>query len=198
MSYTVLGQSYKPMLSGGGYSEEGLASWYGTDFHGKPTASGEIYDMHGLTAAHRVLPFGSMVRVTSLENGKSVVVRINDRGPFVGNRVIDLSRSAAERLGMLEKGTMPVRVETVGEVTGLDNGDMRGSFYVQVGAFSKESNAAGLTRSLLERGFKVRNYYSAQVNMWRVQVGPYSALSTVVDSAETLREEFAGSYIVAD
>jgi rare lipoprotein A len=197
-SYTVLGQTYKPMLSGGGYSEEGLASWYGPNFHDKLTASGERYDMYGMTAAHKVLPFGSMVRVTSLENGKSVVVRINDRGPFVGNRIIDLSKAAAEQLDMTEKGTMMVRVETVGEVPGLDNGDMRGSFYVQVGAFGKESNAAGLTRGLLERGFKVRNYYSAQVNMWRVQVGPYSALSSAVDSAETLRGEFAGSYIVAD
>jgi rare lipoprotein A len=197
-SYTVLGQTYKPMLSGGGYSEEGLASWYGPDFHDKLTASGERYDMYAMTAAHKVLPFGSMVRVTSLENGKSVVVRINDRGPFVGNRIIDLSKAAAEQMGMTEKGTMLVRVETVGEVPGLDNGDMRGSFYVQVGAFGKESNAAGLARSLQDRSFKVRNYYSAQVNMWRVQIGPYSALSSAVDSAEALRGEFAGSYIVAD
>jgi rare lipoprotein A len=125
-------------------------------------------------------------------------VRINDRGPFVGNRIIDLSRSAAEQLSMTDKGTMLVRVETIGNVSGLQNGELQGKFFVQVGAFGKESNAAGLTRSLLDRDFKVRNYYAAQVNMWRVQVGPYDSLSSAVNSAESLRAEFVGSYIVAD
>jgi rare lipoprotein A len=197
-TYSVLGQTYKPMLSGNSYGEEGIASWYGPNFHGKQTASGERYDMHEMTAAHKVLPFGTMVRVTSLENGKSTVVRINDRGPFVGNRIIDLSRSAAEQLSMTDKGTMLVRVETIGNVSGLQNGELQGKFFVQVGAFGKESNATGLTRSLQDRNFKVRNYYAAQVNMWRVQVGPYDSLSSAVNSAESLRGEFVGSYIVAD
>jgi rare lipoprotein A len=197
-TYTVLGQTYKPVLSGNDYSEDGIASWYGPDFHGKQTANGERYDMYAMTAAHKVLPFGTMVRVTSLENGKSVVVRINDRGPFVENRIIDLSKSAGEQLAMLEKGTMRVRIETLGNVSGLQNGELQGKFYVQVGAFGKESNAQGLTRTLNDRKFKTRSYYAAQVNMWRVQVGPYNTLSSAVYSAESLRNEFAGSYIVAE
>jgi rare lipoprotein A len=99
---------------------------------------------------------------------------------------------------MAEKGTMLVRVESVGTVPGLREGDLQGKFYVQVGAFGKEDNAAGLSRTLLDRGFKVRNYYSSQVNMWRVQVGPYDALSSALNQVEALREEFLGSYIVAD
>ncbi|MDR1241918.1 MAG: septal ring lytic transglycosylase RlpA family protein [Deltaproteobacteria bacterium] len=196
--YVVQGKTYKPLLSGDGYSEEGLASWYGPDFHGKETAGGERYNMYDMTAAHKVLPFGTMVRVTSLENGRSAVVRINDRGPFVGNRIIDLSKSAADQLNMAEKGTMLVRVESIGVVPGLRNGELQGKFYVQVGAFGKEDNAGGLSRALLDRGFKVRNYYSPQVNMWRVQVGPYDTLSAAVNQVESLRDEFVGSYIVAD
>lgn len=93
--------------------EEGVASWYGAEFHGKRTASGEIYDMFALTAAHRRLPFGTLVEVTNLENGRKVVVRINDRGPFKKGRIIDLSYAAARRLGMVEQGTARVRLRVI-------------------------------------------------------------------------------------
>lgn len=100
-----------------GYKALGLASWYGEEFHGRPTASGEVYDQHKMTAAHRVLPLGSVVRVVNADNGREVEVWINDRGPFVNGRIIDLSRSAAERLGMIESGTSRVFIEvlTVGD-----------------------------------------------------------------------------------
>lgn len=93
--------------------QEGLASWYGPDFHGKPTASGEIFNMYAYTAAHRKLPFGTLVRVTNLYNGKSVVVRINDRGPFKRKRIIDLSYAAAKKIGMVEAGVVRVRIEVI-------------------------------------------------------------------------------------
>ncbi|MDL2307291.1 septal ring lytic transglycosylase RlpA family protein [Desulfovibrio sp. OttesenSCG-928-C06] len=196
--YTVLGQTYYPMLNVDSFVEEGIASWYGPDFHGKQTANGERYDMHGMTAAHKLLPFGTMVRVTSLENGKSVIVRINDRGPFVDNRIIDLTRSGAEAIDMLGPGTARVRIETIGAVQGLSKGELQGKFYVQIGAFSKEANAVGLVQTMGGRGQKARNYFSTKVNMWRVQVGPFPELSGAEKAADSLRGEYPFCFIVAD
>lgn len=112
-SYEVFGQTYYVKDSAEGYDEEGIASWYGTKFHGRRTSSGEPYDMYAMTAAHRSLPLPAYAEVTNLDNGKRVVVRINDRGPFVDNRIIDLSYAAATRLDMVDAGTAPVRVRTV-------------------------------------------------------------------------------------
>jgi rare lipoprotein A len=112
--YEVAGRRYIVLASATGYVERGVASWYGLDFHGKRTASGEGYDMYAMTAAHKTLPVPCYARVTNLANGRSVIVRVNDRGPFVGNRVIDLSYSAAARLDMLRNGTAFVEVRTVG------------------------------------------------------------------------------------
>jgi len=108
--YEVLGQKYYPKEEVQ-YEETGTASWYGKEFYGKKTANGEIYDMHDITAAHRTLPLPSVVRVTNLENGKSIKVRVNDRGPFAKNRIIDLSKAAAKKLAFHEKGTTSVKVE---------------------------------------------------------------------------------------
>ncbi len=112
--YTVFGIRYYPTKVRVGEKFYGVSSWYGPDFDGKPTSSGEIYDMHGLTAAHKTLPMNTMVKVTNIDNGKSVVVRINDRGPFVGTRIIDLSNNAAHKIDMVKKGTANVRLEVVG------------------------------------------------------------------------------------
>ncbi len=114
-SYTVRGQTYYPMQSGEGYVEEGEASWYGPGFHGKTTANGERYNQNAMTAAHKTLPLGTDVRVTHLGNGKSIEVRINDRGPFLHERIIDLSKRGAEKLGMKDAGTGLVRVEALSE-----------------------------------------------------------------------------------
>lgn len=100
-----------------GYCQSGVASWYGPGFHGKKTASGEVYDMHGLTAAHSTLPLHTMVQVTNLHNKKGVIVRVNDRGPFIGERVLDLSLAAAQRLDMVKPGTVPVRMTVIGRST---------------------------------------------------------------------------------
>lgn len=112
--YRVDGIRYEPMVSSLGYSERGVASWYGQDFHGKATANGECYNMYAFTAAHKTLPLPTLVRVTNLENNKSVVVKVNDRGPFVRGRTIDLSYAAAQSLGMVGNGTAPVLVEAIG------------------------------------------------------------------------------------
>lgn len=113
-TYTVRGKTYRPLISGEGFREEGVASWYGPGFHGKKTANGETFNTHAMTAAHKTLPFNSRVKVTNTSNGRSVVVRINDRGPFAHERVIDLSRAAADKIGLIKDGTCPVRIEYLG------------------------------------------------------------------------------------
>lgn len=112
--YQIAGRWYYPLSSAAGYNKTGTASWYGTKFHGKKTANGERYDMNAMSAAHKTLPLPTMVRVTNLNNGRSVVVRVNDRGPFVKSRIIDLSYAAARALGYDSEGTAPVRVEALG------------------------------------------------------------------------------------
>ncbi len=112
-SYTINGKTYTTMSSASGYTEEGYASWYGKDFHGRKTANGEVYDMYGMTAAHKLLPFNTPVRVTNLETGKSTILRINDRGPFIKDRIIDLTYTAAQEIGMADTGVARVRVEAL-------------------------------------------------------------------------------------
>lgn len=196
--YTVMGKTYYPLLSAEGFREEGIASWYGKDFHGKQTANGERYDMYGLTAAHKLLPFGTQVKVTNRTNGKSVVVRINDRGPFVDNRVIDLTHTGAKQIGMLASGTAPVIVESVGAVKGLHDGLLDGRFYIQVGAFGVEANASNLVQGLRLRGYGARAMFSQQLGLWRVQVGPYKELGQAESMSEDLKGEFKHNFIVAD
>jgi len=143
--YTVDGVKYHVLPSAAGYREEGVASWYGTLFHGRKTSNGEDYDLYQPTAAHRTLPIPSYVRVTHLGNGRSIVVRVNDRGPFHSERIIDLSYAAAVRLGFAEQGTAPVRVEAI-DVAGVDDrrSNPQGQYrYLQLGAFA---NAAAAQR----------------------------------------------------
>lgn len=114
-SYTVMGKTYYPLKEvRPGYKQDGVASWYGPGFHGKKTSSGEVYDMHEMTAAHNVLPLHTLVKVKNLSNNKEIVVRVNDRGPFVDDRVIDLSLAAAKDLDMVRCGTTPVRISVIG------------------------------------------------------------------------------------
>lgn len=112
-TYTINGKTYTTMSSAAGFVEDGVASWYGKDFHGRKTANGEVYDMYGMTAAHKLLPFNTPVRVTNLENGRSTILRVNDRGPFIKDRIIDLTYTAAQEIGMAETGTARVRVEAL-------------------------------------------------------------------------------------
>lgn len=142
--YIVFGKTYHIMPSSLGYLEVGLASWYGRKFHGRPTSNGERFDMHGLSAAHKALPLPTWVRVTNLDNGKRVTLRVNDRGPFHDERLIDLSYQAAVALGFADKGVAPVVVEALDELNypelvkaPIDHE----SFYLQVGAFSQREGA---------------------------------------------------------
>ena len=143
--------------------EEGTASWYGPGFHGKKTASGERYDMEELTAAHRTLPFGTVVLVTNLENRKEVRLRVNDRGPFAKKRILDVSKAGARSLGMLGPGTATVRIE----VLTLADPD-RGSFRVQLGAFGERANAEALVAKLGELAEGIGIYTNQGIH--RVQI----------------------------
>lgn len=170
-----------PAAPSPGWSEAGIASWYGPGFHGKRTASGEVYDMEAMTAAHRTLPFGTRVRVRNLDNGRSVDVRINDRGPHVRGRIIDLSRAAARHLAMLGPGTARVRVVVV-ESSALARCSM-----VQVGAFSREANARAVMRRLGGGGHQVR-LQPGDDGLFRVLVGPFGDLAR----AEAFRRRHGG------
>lgn len=167
-----------------GYTEEGNASWYGMPFHGRRASNGEIYDMHQLTAAHRTLPFDTMVRVTNLSNNKSTVVRITDRGPFVENRIIDLSQAAAREIESIGPGVVRVRLEVLGNVDPTE-----GYFTVQVGAFRDRGNAERL-RDRLNASYTpifIQPYDSADGTFYRVRVGKISGESAAQDFAEQLR-----------
>lgn len=165
-TYVVFGKTYRTLGTAAGYNETGVASWYGKDFHGRPTASGATYDMYGLSCAHKTLPLGTVVRVTNLHNGRNVDLVVNDRGPFVSGRIIDLSYGAARKLGTAAQGVAQVRVSAIGSV-GTDQSPAQtkktaiasrpvqaaGGYYVQVGVFSVEANARKVLADLRARGF---------------------------------------------
>ena len=162
--YAVLGKTYHVMDSAAGYRATGLASWYGRKFHGRKTSSGEPFDMFQLTAAHRSLPLPAYVKVTNLHNGRSTVVRVNDRGPFHGDRIIDLSYAAAVKLGFAQRGTARVRVEALEEAP---------TYYLQAGAF-RELGSADALKSALGELTGVPTYVVRVSNddLFRVRLGP--------------------------
>ncbi len=194
-TYQVWGRSYSVLPSHVGYVAEGTASWYGLKFHGHETANGEIYDIYKMSAAHKSLPIPSFARVTNLDNGNQVIVRVNDRGPFHGDRLIDLSYAAAARLGMLSKGTGHVRVEGIDvgaaqiPVTPVIqstqpipeprlNGAVVSGQYLQVGAYGDPNNALNAQRRLSERlpaSVQVVEVESGGRRLHRVLVGPLAA-----------------------
>lgn len=173
--------------------EYGIASWYGHPYHGRRAASGEIYDMDKLTAAHRTLPFGTWVRVNNLDNGEAVEVRINDRGPFVAGRIVDLSRAAARNINMIGPGTAQVRLEVMAAPAAI----VVGTFAVQVGAFRSRDNAERL------RGRMIQLYGSARLvprsgspRLWRVLVGQEELQEAAEGLAEKIRAEFGPAFVV--
>lgn len=179
--YKVMGRWYYPLKTAEGYREKGMASWYGPDFHGKTTASGEKYDMHAFTAAHTTLPLGTRVRVTNLDNGKDVVVKITDRGPFAKSRIIDLSHAAAKALGMLSKGTGRV------EVAALPPLKTAKGFALQVGSFSSRSNAESLAKTLSEQHEHVR--LVEENGLYKVRLGRYPTLEEAEKVKTTLSSQ---------
>jgi len=181
---------YTPLPHAGGFTQFGKASWYGREFHGKKTANGEIYNMYDMTAAHKTLPFDTYVRVRNIENNRTAVVRINDRGPFARGRIIDLSYSAAKKLGIVGPGTTDVKIvalagpgetnASAGKPTSYPVTDLyQGNFTVQIGAFGDRENAEKL-RNQLARTYQnvyITSYYDGRDTFYRVKVGRYSNLA---------------------
>ena len=199
-NYKVRGKWYSVKKSSAGYREKGIASWYGKKFHGHRTSSGETYDMYAMTAAHKTLPLPTYVQVTHLENGRSIIVKVNDRGPFHANRIIDLSYAAAKKLGVTAKGVGAVEVVAIDPETfkkkqpyqpkikrpsAISTYPAKSNYklYLQVGAFVSQQNANKLHKRL-SRMFKQRQIhsnFSADKNVYRIRIGP---LASVADADE--------------
>jgi rare lipoprotein A len=189
-SYVVFGKRYFTLDSADGFVERGIASWYGQKFHGRKTSSGEVYDMYAMTAAHKALPLPTYVRVTNLKNKRSVIVRVNDRGPFHDDRVIDLSYAAATKLQILRAGTALVDVRAI-DLSGtvavatptqvsipIATGETP-QLFLQVGAFSVETNAVNLQRRIEEAValvVRVKKVMSNGASIYQVQLGPVSSV----------------------
>lgn len=204
--YTVSGTTYYPLAAvDGGWEEEGLASWYGPGFHGQKTSCGETYDMNDLTAAHKVLPMHTRIRVQNLENGKVADLRINDRGPFVAGRIVDLSYAGAQALGVVGPGTAHVRLLVLGgegmSAQAVVEAVARETFYVQVGAFTVQANAERLARELRAGGYPSTRIQEAVVNgarYWRVQAGAFAGVEHANEGLARLANRYPGSFILAD
>ncbi len=195
--YEVGGQRYVVLPSAAGYVEQGIASWYGPDFHGGRTATGETYDMDAMTGAHPTLPLPAWVRVTNLENGRSVVVRLNDRGPFAKGRIIDLSRAAAEQLDMIRAGTARVEVASLAPVAlpGAAPQATPAAYYAQAGAFGSRENAEDLAERLRDAGIAgvtVTESASDGRALYRVRAGPVATLPDFDALIDRLRAAGAG------
>lgn len=190
--YTIAGETYQIMDDHRGYKVRGTASWYGAKFHGHETSNGEIYDLYQASAAHKTLPIPCYVRVTNLGNGKSIVVRVNDRGPFHSDRIIDLSYGAAVKLGYMESGTAQVEVQVI-DIVGVDDrrGAVAGDYrYLQLGAYSSESSALRLQDSLqalLSPPVFVSQVQSGENLLYRVRIGPMSGAQEIENVQGQLR-----------
>ncbi len=209
--YRVGGSWYRPIPTARGFEQTGTASWYGRKFHGRKTSSGETYNMYALTAAHKTLPLGTYVRVHHLGSGRSVDVRINDRGPFVRDRIIDLSYAAAKRLGIVGPGTGRVRVVALGAPRGTSSTGAKaqyepvdyysGNFTFQVGAFAERTNAVRLVAKLDKRykNAHMTTFFDGQRTFYRVRVGRSESLEEAIGyEQELIRDGFPETFIVAE
>lgn len=207
--YTVAGKRYEPLSSHEGYVQEGIASSYGRDFHGRKTSSGEAFDMNSMTAAHKTLPLGVYVKVRHKRTGREIVVRINDRGPFVRDRIIDLSEEAARRLEMIREGVAAVKITALGYKTDQTSRDAQyrapvsydnGSFALQVAALKNRANAYRYADEL-KRKYGAADVQEANVEgsmFYRVRLGHYSSLQTAQSAQESFeRKGFPGNFVVA-
>ena len=202
-SYSVFGKRYYVMDSSAGYVERGIASWYGTAFHGKKTSNGETYSMYKMTAAHKSLPIPTYVEVTNLKSGKSIIVRVNDRGPFHQNRIIDLSYVAAKKLGIAGRGTGFVEVRAINprswkkdqsvkrspKKSQKTNSDVD-SLYIQAGAFASQHNATQLQKQLrtLFPNKSIQLAQNARDQLFRVRIGPISSVREADRIAQTISD----------
>jgi rare lipoprotein A len=209
--YERFGKKYKPIKPEEAidYREKGIASWYGADFHGLPTSNGEIYNMHDYTAAHKTLPLGLFVRVTNGKNGRSCLVRLNDRGPFVDGRIIDLSYSAAKDVGIEDVGTAPVVIEVLGfPVYQEDTLSFRkpnsyeaASYTVQVAAFKIKENAERLVESFRKNSVqaKIIEFRKKDELFYRVRVGSFKYIREAESYKDQLKKEgFPQTFLVGE
>ena len=204
--YKVFGKSYRVLKTSEGYSETGVASWYGTKFHGRKTSSGEPYDVYKISAAHKTLPLPTYVKVTNLENGRTLTVRVNDRGPFKSGRIIDLSYAAAVKLGVFPKGTARVRVEAIpvekqsvfnrlftsdSKTKSAPAANTGGGIFVQAGAFSSRSNAERLEQRLKGQQLGNTSTESADARgLFRVMLGPFETRGEAEFAKQRLLDSF--------
>lgn len=210
--YRIKGKTYYPLPSAEGYQESGIASWYGEPFHGRKTSNGETYDMHAVSAAHKTLPMNTMVLVENLDNSRELVLRINDRGPFVRDRIIDLSLRAARELDMVQDGTARVRVTALGEAQQVSEDGLtvtrflphqdlgKGEFYVQLGSFADRRNAERLLAALLRSGEQARlvPFDRGDILFHRVQVYAGDTLAAARQREQTFSAaDFPGAFVIA-
>lgn len=200
LPYSALGMSFRPDTSNAPYKVKGMASWYGKQFHGRRTTSGERYDMFAMTAAHPTLPIPSYIQVTNLKNGKKVIVRVNDRGPFHRGRILDLSYAAAHKLGFIGQGSAKVQVERVWPTT--ETASVRtpdetlkaedAPKYLQLGAFNQLSNAEALLKKMVDKldsGYDPKLGIVNQRGVYMVRLGPFDSKAAVRTAAEALNVE---------
>lgn len=209
--YKVRGETYRVMDSSHGYQERGVASWYGKKFHGRMTSNQEPYDMYGMTAAHKSLPLPTYVRVRNLQNNRSIVVRVNDRGPFIDNRLIDLSYSAALKLDLVRAGTGLVEITAINVDETLPNratpvtavsADRDIDLFIQVGAFGDQDNARRRLRMLRSNGFNQSFVFTdrqRQATLYRVRIGPIADVAEFDRMIDKLRDVgIEETHLVAD
>lgn len=193
---------YYPILSKEGYEERGVASWYGPSFHGRKTSSGETFDMYGISAAHKLLPMHAKVTVTNLENGRSTALVVNDRGPFVAGRVLDLSYAAAKILGMVERGLARVLIRSSGPLPGQKNDDIVGLFFIHIGSFKAEQAAMRLGEDMKALNYKQSIIKVIQADRdgdihWRVELGPYGSMSHANKAHGKVVKDYPSAFVVA-
>ena len=209
--YVAFDKKYTPMTKIIPFKEEGYASWYGKRYHGKKTSIGETYDMYQMTGAHKTLPLPCYVKVTNLKNKRSVIIRVNDRGPFIDERIIDLSYAAAQRLRIIEKGSELVRIEMVNpslakknleetyKTASIDHATKQ--FYIQAGAFSNENNAS----NLINRLFKIKFRNSLNIkklnknSLYLVAIGPYDSEKIAEEALKDITKKIQlNSFIISE
>jgi len=210
--YKVMGKWYHPISDSKGFRQKGAASWYGKDFHGRKTASGEPYNMYAMTAAHKTLPLGTYVSVRNLKTNKKIEVKVNDRGPFVRGRIIDLSYTAAKKLGIVGPGTAPVEIIALGtpdtskrgnkgELTYMPGDYYTGNFTIQIGAFTVLENAQRL-KVKLDKTYKnvyITRYDNGNELFYRVRVGRCNALEQAERyEAILVQKGFEDAFVIAE
>jgi len=191
-----------PLVGKQGYEERGIASWYGPSFHGRTTSSGEIFDMYKISAAHKLLPMHAKLSVTNLENGRSLVLTVNDRGPYVAGRILDLSYAAARNLDMVNQGLARVLIRTSEPVPGQRNNDIVGEFFIYIGSFESEADAKCLLEDMKSLQYKssmiktVRAERDGEIH-WRVEVGPYKSMSKANRAHSMVVKDYPSAFVVA-